>query len=104
MQSLHHPVNSLKPRKLQNTGSIAQLRHQAFAMSNTHCFITYQSTRHLNIIRLWIDLTNLIQFGFINMPVRIMFQQIPKRKDLQFLLQQIRTQRPYPFQVFDGRK
>jgi hypothetical protein len=53
-------------------------------------------------LRIGPDIPDQVDFGPIDMPIGKMFQEIPEGKYAKLLLQQLGSDRPNPFEVFDG--
>lgn len=84
-----YPVYSLEPNQFYYPCVILKLRNQSSPPLFTLNFQAGNDTGHLGIFCCITQVTDLINFGFINMPEREILQQVFKCKNTEFLSQQV---------------
>ena len=102
LEGFFYPVNALEPHEFNVAGCIFDLGYQSPASSFTHGAHAGEFAGNLDIFRIRSDQVDWTDLGAVNMPVGIMFQQIPERKNIKFFFEQVCALRAYAFEVFYG--
>jgi hypothetical protein len=97
-----YPLYALEPDEFQRTTGIAHFGHQSFSPFFAYGSYADQPCRYLYVFCGGVDIADEIDFGFIDMAVGKMFQQVFPGEDGKFFFQEIAALRADALYVFDG--